>query len=245
VNRFRRLTEHSSTVRVITYNLHKGRGRRRRSILEEAARALADREPDLLLCQEVYHAATSALHQCHFLTEVIGHPFVFGPNSFYRNGCHGNATFARMPVARHTNVDLTESRLERRGMLRTWLLDGPADFEVFNVHFSLTAGQRRRQWARLLAELPEDPTVRVLACGDFNDWSSSIDRLARRSQVLRNALWDLPWAERATFPAQRAMFGLDRIYYRGFRLQKVRVLRGPPWSELSDHLPVEADLQPI
>jgi endonuclease/exonuclease/phosphatase family metal-dependent hydrolase len=234
-----------STLKVITYNLHKGRGPRRRSILEDAVRALLDREPDVLLCQEVFHGMTEALHQCRFITEVLGHSFVFGPNSFYRRGCHGNATFARMPVAGHTNLDITESRLEKRGILRTSLENGQGPFEAFNVHFSLTTRQRRRQWSKLLAALPDDPTTPVLVCGDFNDWSSSIDRLARRSGVLQNALWELPRLDRATFPARRALFGLDRIYYRGFQLNSVKVLRDTPWCELSDHLPVEAELEPV
>lgn len=232
-------------VKVITYNLHKGRGPRRRSILEGAVTALVEREPDLLLCQEVFHGAGEALHQCHFITEVLGHPFVFGPNAFYARGCHGNATFAKMPVARGVNVDITESRLEKRGMLRTWLANGVGELEVFNVHFSLTTRQRRRQWQKLLAELPEDPRTPVLACGDFNDWSYAVDRLARRTGALHNALWDLPVRERATFPARRALFGLDRIYYRGFRVRSVQVLRNHPWIDLSDHLPVEAVLEPL
>ena len=42
-----------------------------------------------------------------------------------------------------------------------------------------------------------------------------------------------------------AMFGLDRIYYRGFKVRRVEVLRDEPWSQLSDHLPVEAELEPL
>ena len=230
-------------MKVITYNLHKGRGSRRRSILEEAVQALLSRQPDLLLCQEVFWGVGSALQACHFITEVLGHPFVFGPNSFYRRGCHGNATFAHLPIAKRANLDITESRLERRGMLHTSLQNGSGRVEVFNVHFSLTTRQRRRQWQKLLAALPDDPKTPVLACGDFNDWSYSIDRLARRSGHLSNALWQLPLRERLTFPARRAVFGLDRIYCRGLRVKSVQVLRGEPWAGLSDHLPVEAELE--
>jgi endonuclease/exonuclease/phosphatase family metal-dependent hydrolase len=227
-------------VKVITYNLHKGVGRRRQRILEEAVQALFDRKPDVLVCQEVFHGAAEAIHQCHFITEVIGHEHVFAPNVFYPDGCHGNATFARMPVARHVNVDISESVFERRGLLRTWLQAEHGAVEVLNVHFSLTGGQRRRQWSRVVQELPEDPTTPVLVCGDFNDWSGAVDRRAAGSGLLRNALWALDRVERRTFPAHRPIFPLDRIYYRGIVLREVRVLCGPPWSELSDHLPVEA-----
>ncbi len=230
-------------MKVITYNLHKGhrgRGRRRRSIFNDAIAALEERRPDLLLCQEVFHGAADVLHQCHFITEVIGHQHVFGPNVFNHRGCHGNATFSRLPVANSLNIDATEWWLERRGMLRTWLEGPGGPLEVFNVHFSLTAGQRWRQWGKLLAALPEAPSIPVLVCGDFNDWTEAIDRWAARTPILHNALWSLPRRARPTFPAIRPLFALDRIYYRGLRPVSVDVLRGKPWSRLSDHLPIEA-----
>ena len=230
-------------MKIITYNLHKGRGRGRRSILEEAVHAIAGRKPDLLLCQEVFHSAEDQVHQAPFITEILGHGHVFGPNSFYRAGCHGNATFARLPVDEHVNVDVSESFFEKRGILHARLDDGGRPLEVLNVHFSLTGRQRRRQWSRLLECLPGDASVPVVACGDFNDWAGGLDLRARRSGVLRNALWDLPVRQRRTFPARRPLFPLDRVYVRGFRAVEVRVLTGEPWSGLSDHLPVEVVLE--
>ncbi len=230
-------------MRIITYNLHKGVGAGRTNILEEAVHAAADRQPDLLLCQEVYHGVQDVVHQSRFITEVIGHPHVFAPNAFYARGCHGNATFADMPVARHANINVTESFFEKRGILHTLLEGERGRFDVLNVHFSLTGRQRRRQWFKLLQALPEDPDLPVLACGDFNDWAGSLDRRARRTGVLTNALWHLPARKRPTFPSRHPVLAMDRIYYRGFRLLDARVLDGAPWNSLSDHLPVEAELE--
>jgi endonuclease/exonuclease/phosphatase family metal-dependent hydrolase len=230
-------------VRIITYNVHKGVGPGKRSILAEAVRAAAEREPDILLCQEVYHGVEDDVHQCHFITEVTGFPHVFGPNAFYQRGCHGNATFADLPIAEHRNIDVTESLFEKRGILHTLLESEAGPVDVLNVHFSLTGRQRRRQWSRLLDELPDDPGLPVLACGDFNDWSGALDRRAAATGVLTNALWHLPRHRRSTFPARRPLFAMDRIYFRGFRLLSVRVLEGTPWNLLSDHLPVEAELE--
>lgn len=230
-------------MKVLTYNLHKGR-RGRASILIEAARALAAREPDLVFCQEVFHDAGEQELQAEILTSELGHAHVFGPNAFYGKGCHGNATFARLPVANAFNVNMTESFFEKRGMLCTWLEADHGPFVALNVHFSLTSRQRRRQWWKLLAALPADASTRVIAGGDFNDWSGSLDRRALRSGLLKNALWATPRGERQSFPARRPLFALDRIYYRGFRLRSVQVLTGLPWSKLSDHLPVEAVFEP-
>lgn len=227
-------------MKVITYNLHKGRTRAGRHMLLEATQALAAREPDLLLCQEVYHGDHESTHQARLLSEAMGHVHEFGPNAFYRTGCHGNATFSRANAVRAVNVNISESLFERRGMLCTWFETGDGPLLVLNVHFSLTGRQRRRQWYMLLQALPGDLSVPVLAAGDFNDWSGSLDRRVQRAGILRNALWDVPRYERPTYPAGRPVFALDRFYYRGLRLASVQVLTGLPWSRLSDHLPVEA-----
>ncbi len=233
-------------VKVISYNLHKGRCRRNRSdILDEAARALAARTPDVLVCQEVFHGLEHGLLQSHFITQQLGddHDHAFGPNAFYRQGCHGNATFARLPIGHRENRDITESFFERRGILRTTLHADAGDFDVLNTHFSLTGRQRRKQWQKLRECLPEDPLRPVVAAGDFNDFYGTLDRRIRNSGLLASAMWELSPRDRRTFPSHRPLFGLDRIYFRGFELENVRVLRGDPWSELSDHLPIEAVLR--
>ena len=46
-----------------------------------------------------------------------------------------------------------------------------------------------------------------------------------------------------TFPSVLPVFRLDRIYVRGFKVLRTQVHRGPPWSLLSDHLAVSAELE--
>ena len=232
-------------MRVISYNLHKGRDRRGHPMLDAALGALQAREPDLLLCQEVFHARKDANWQVQHIAERLGHSPLFGPNKFYRRGCHGNATFTRLPVAEHVNIDVSESFFEKRGILHATLSGESGPFEVLNVHFSLTGRQRRRQWFKLQQALSPDRKMPVVIAGDFNDWGGALDRRARQSGALANAMWTLPRAERRTFPASRPVFALDRIYYRGFRVRSIEVLRGEPWTTLSDHLPIEAVLEPL
>lgn len=229
--------------RVITYTLHKGVGRRGRDILDHAIAALRARQPDVLACQEVFHPPPGEPGQSETIRRALGHVHVFGPNAFYRRGCHGNATFTGLDVVAHTNIDITESFFERRGMLRTRLRAGDGELEVLNVHLSLTPAQRRRQWARLLSTVDQADGLPLLACGDFNDWSGDLDRRARDGGRLRNALWQLDPPQRRTFPSTRPMLPIDRIYYRGLQLIDVRVLHGEPWRTLSDHLPVEATFE--
>ena len=234
----------SDQLKVITYNLHKGVGRHGRSSMADLVVALKARGADVLACQEVFHASAGQVGQSEHIRQQLGHAHVFAPNAFYRRGCHGNATFTGFEVASHSNIDITESYFERRGILRTRLQVGERAIDLLNVHFSLTRAQRRRQWAKLFAAMQHDVDVPLVACGDFNDWSGDLDRLARRTGTLHNALWELSKPLRRTFPSRRPMLALDRIYYRGLRLVHVEVLRGNPWRDLSDHLPVEATFAP-
>ncbi len=45
-----------------------------------------------------------------------------------------------------------------------------------------------------------------------------------------------------TFPSIMPILRLDRIYVRGFRVVNAQVHRGAPWSLLSDHLALSAEL---
>jgi endonuclease/exonuclease/phosphatase family metal-dependent hydrolase len=47
----------------------------------------------------------------------------------------------------------------------------------------------------------------------------------------------------ATYPSALPILRLDRIYVRGFKVAAAQVHRGKPWSMLSDHLALSADLE--
>ena len=112
------------------------------------------------------------------------------------------------------------------------------------------------QLTTLAAELSLDPLSRNYAAmsdeaaasdlnTEYRNYSQSITVEFFEKAMRESRKWD-QYAkrsdDRATFPARRAVFGLDRIYFRGFRVKSVRVLSESPWNELSDHLPVEAEL---
>ena len=46
-----------------------------------------------------------------------------------------------------------------------------------------------------------------------------------------------------TFPSVLPLLRLDRIYVRGFKVVASQVHKGKPWSLLSDHLAVSADIE--
>jgi endonuclease/exonuclease/phosphatase family metal-dependent hydrolase len=230
-------------VRIITYNLHKGQTAGKNLSFEALGHALAGRRPDLVFCQEVAHWSSGDHKQCDQLAQVLAHDHAFGPNAFYEAGCHGNATFAGHPIGVHSNHNVSLSRLEKRGILQTDVNVHGTSIVAFNVHFSLTARQRREQWHRLMALVRDVGDQPCIISGDFNDWTGELDREAQRRGLLEGALWALTRPEKRTFPARRPMLALDRVYFRGLRLKQVEVLRGAPWSRLSDHLPIEVEFE--
>jgi endonuclease/exonuclease/phosphatase family metal-dependent hydrolase len=57
-----------------------------------------------------------------------------------------------------------------------------------------------------------------------------------------NAFAELEPAATRTWHARKPLFGLDRIYIKNLKVKKVERLHGEPWSDLSDHLPLLADV---
>ena len=97
--------------------------------------------------------------------------------------------------------------------------------------------QAQRQVGLLLALLdslpPDEP---VIVAGDFNDWRLKAD--ARLSGHLAEAFGK----PARSFPARLPMLRLDRIYLRNAQACEARVLSRYPWSHLSDHAPLVAQV---
>jgi len=237
-------------VRVITYNIRKGKGANGRSQIgmRQLGEALADHAGDLVLCQEVFHADgdPELERQSPALARALDREAYYGANKFRRVGHHGNATFTRFVVQRMQNHDLSTNRIERRGALHLTVEHQGQRVHVFNVHLGLNRWQRGAQISQLARIMREscnasDP---IVLAGDFNDWNFQLDRRLVGELGFHNALADVPDGG-PTWPAGRPLLTLDRIYLRNLRASSAGRLSGKPWSELSDHLPLWAELAAV
>jgi hypothetical protein len=79
----------------------------------------------------------------------------------------------------------------------------------------------------------------------FKDRNLSILRQGIQGQALRLGADGAIQAPRPprTFPAVFPWLRLDRIYQRGFSVRHASVLHGRPWTQLSDHAPLLAELE--
>ncbi len=231
---------------VLTYNIRKGKGADGKSKVEmtELGKAMRGHPIDLVLCQEVFHCARTGSSQSSHLATELGFDSYYGGNKFREIGHHGNTTLTRLRVRHFENHDISTNRIEKRGALYVCVSFGRKPLHVFNVHLGLNQWQRASQIAQVGEIMGErcKPGEPVLLAGDFNDWHKKLDRLVTRDLGLQNAFEGHDERTIRTWHAKRPVFNLDRIYTRNLVTKRAERFAGEPWSELSDHLPLWAEL---
>lgn len=241
---------------VATWNIHKGFSQfNRRLVVHELRERLRALDADIVFLQEVQgrherhaqrHRDWPAAPQHKFLAEDVWSSCAYGRNMVYDHGHHGNAILARFPILSVHNQDVTHLFFEKRGLLHcTVAVPGaPRPVHCVCAHLSLFGRARRRQYD-MLAEFLErhvPADAPLIIAGDFNDWQGrACDILAPRLDLVEVFACDGARPPRS-FPAVLPLFRLDRIYVRGFVVHSRAVHHGPPWSSISDHAALSAQL---
>jgi endonuclease/exonuclease/phosphatase family metal-dependent hydrolase len=233
------------TVRVATYNIHRGRGLDGRTRLERIAGVLAGIDADIIALQEVVGASPLKPGQAAELGAALGMGWVMAPTRHLRTALFGNVVLTRFPVRHHVQYDLTWKTCEHRGVQRVDVGIEDDTLHFYNVHLGTSLMERRHQAARL-ATLVHDRRVMgpKIVLGDFNEWARHLgatDLLAERLQSI-----DLSkhLSRRRTYPGFFPILHLDHIYYEGkVEVLKVTLPRDRMALMASDHLPLVADLR--
>lgn len=250
----------ADSLRVTTYNIHKGFSQfNRRMVVHELRERLRELGADIVFLQEVQglHLGHAARHhdwpeepQHEFLAADFWPAAAYGRNMVYDHGHHGNAILSRFPILAQHNQDVTRLRFENRGLLHC-VVDVPgldARLHCVCVHLSLFGRSRRHQLDALATRLETIvPTgAPLLICGDFNDWRNRAHDLlaARLGMVEVFGAQSNPAGCRPprSFPSALPLFRLDRIYVRGLAVEHSEVHHGLPWSRISDHAALSARL---
>lgn len=245
----------STTIKVLTLNTHKGFTTfNRKFVLHELREAVRATGADIVFLQEVLgvHQRHAARHknwpsgpQYEFLADTIWKQFAYGRNAIYPHGHHGNAVLSKFPIARHDNHDISVQGPERRGLLHCVMQVPGAEREIHGicVHLSLTENHRQRQLellCKLVQRVPADAPLVV--AGDFNDWRCRAQQALGRCAGLTEAFLSTQGREARTFPARFPLLRLDRIYVRNVRAVRPAVHSIRPWSHLSDHAALSAEI---
>lgn len=242
----------SHTLRVMTYNIHKGLSPlNRHLIIERLREQLRQSGADVIFLQEVqgFHRRhirrwpSYPQNQHHFLAAGHWHA-VYGKNAIYRDGHHGNALLTRWPVVSHSNHDISAFRFEQRGLLHVVLRWHQQTIHALCVHLCLLSHGRQRQLADLCDYVRRyiPAQAPLIIAGDFNDWQQQAMSLLAQPLALVDSFIACHGRVARSFPARWPMLPLDRVYVRGWQVKQARVLHTLPWSELSDHAPLWVEL---
>lgn len=241
---------------VMTVNIHKGfTSFNRKFILPELRDAVRKVGADVVFMQEVL-----GTHEEHgkkiedwpdaphyeFLADSIWPQFAYGRNMVYPKGHHGNAIMSKFPILEYQNHDVSIAGPEKRGLLHCVLkVDGfPQGVHVICVHLGLAESHRQQQLALLCeithTEVPEGAPL--IVAGDFNDWRRRANDILWNDAKLREVFVHAYGEPAKTFPSMFPLLSLDRIYVRNCSVHLPVVLPRRPWSRLSDHAPLAAEI---
>jgi endonuclease/exonuclease/phosphatase family metal-dependent hydrolase len=232
------------TLRIATYNIHRGRGMDRRTDISRAAAVLKGLQVDVIALQEVIGPGSDGMGQAEEIAAQLGMTPVMAATRLLRGRPFGNAIIGRFPVRHHERYDLSWRDREQRGCQRVDLEVGPGLLHVYNVHLGTSLLERRYQATHLarILDTPEIGEPKIML-GDFNEWlrgpatrvlMERLDSLDLRSHLRR----------RRTYPGLLPFLHLDHIYYRGtVEVVRVELPRTRAALIASDHLPLVAELR--
>ena len=238
-------------IRVVTYNIHRGKGLDGRVKPARIAEVLGEIDADVIALQEVVCGteAGGEADQGRFVAEALGFNYQLGENRKLNGAAYGNVALSRFPLRAVTNHDLSIEGYERRGALHTDVALTDAEvLHVFNIHLG-TAFLERRHQARRLSELKtgllhnEELKGPKIVLGDFNEWTQGL-----ATQMLGSHLKSVDirkyLGRSKTYPAFMPVMHLDHIYYDGpLELLGLRLHRTRKAIMASDHLPLVAEFE--
>jgi len=231
------LTPSSSTVRVMTWNIHGGMGPDGRHDLDRMLTLVRRAAPDVLALQEVDSRRTPGCeHPITMFKRVLGHHGIAAAAITTPDGDYGQALLSRWPMTDTEVHDISVPGREPRRAI-TAVVNAPAgQLFVVATHLGLKLVERHRQ-CRQMEALTTFSTLTTVFMGDFNDWMwpGSVQNVLARKLPGRT--------HHRTFPARLPLLKLDRIYCRpASALLSSHV--DPSARAISDHLPIVAEIRP-
>jgi endonuclease/exonuclease/phosphatase family metal-dependent hydrolase len=237
----------AAPLRLVSWNIHKGRNLLRRPVLSRLRRELRALAPDFVFLQEVRgvwrrRAAEAPPGPCAYLAEEKWPHVAYAPNVIRRTGHHGNAILSRLPFTAWENLDISAHHVEGRGILHAEikLNDRRQPLHLLCLHLGLLERWRRRQVEQLASRIETvvAADAPIVVAGDFNDWRERITEMLAERLGLVEAFHTAFGRHARTWPSVLPGLPLDRVYVRNIEMTRAAVLAGPPWTGLSDHLPL-------
>ncbi len=203
-------------LRVLTYNIHHGRGVDGKLDLERIAKVIQSAAPDIVALQEVDQNVrrSGSVDQPALLAQLTGMQVVFGGNLSLQGGRYGNALLSNLPILTHLNHKLPRfNGGEQRGVLDAQIRLGRNSVRVLATHLDHRRDDSERLRSAedinlIVARHSRWPPVRpTVLAGDIN--------ATRGSPVLRRleSLWAIAGSvEQPTIPVEEPKRQIDFVF---------------------------------
>jgi endonuclease/exonuclease/phosphatase family metal-dependent hydrolase len=228
-----------SHLTVATYNVHRWTGinGQRKPDPSRAAAVIGELDADVIALQEVLRPTAEAC-PLGAIAEELDMFLTFAATRQHRRGELGNAILSRYPLTSVSVIDISFSRLERRGALAVQFDSSQGQVGVIATHLSLVDRTRARQVHQLLQhpQLRSGPAVLL---GDMNAWRDC--KATRQLDGLLTQHHNREWPP--SFPAARPVLALDRVYTNRAKVLSLDVHDTTAARKASDHLPVLASIE--
>ena len=233
-----------TTLRIVTYNIHRSRGMDRRIRPARVAEVLREVDADVIALQEVIGAGPGGGSHIEEIGAALGMGWVMAATRTLRGHQFGNVVLSRFPISHHAQHDLTWKTCEERCMQRVDVDVNGRLLRVYNVHLGTAILERRHQ-AQRLATIVADRHITgpKIVLGDFNEWMRGLTT-SLLSARLKSVDLQKFMRRRRHYPGLFPILHLDHIYYDGpLEIVHIEVLRNRLSLVASDHLPLIADIR--
>ncbi len=226
----------SSTLRVVTYNIHHGEGTDGKFDYDRLANIIAGLKPDVVAVQEVDKATGRAngADQAHELAKRLKMQHAFGNALYYSGGQYGEAILSRFPIAdakAHPLPYRFGNEPRTALAVRVTPDNGLPEFLFVGTHLCHQNNETREEQTKTLHALfGLGGDLPVILAGDLN---------ARPDSSPMKVLFDGGWIDTIA-PNSRIDYVLTRKS-DGWKIVETKILDEPV---ASDHDPVLTVLSP-
>lgn len=236
-------------VRVMSFNIHHGRGLDGLVDLERVASAIEDADPDVVGLQEVdrhWSERSDFVDQASFLARRLNMHVVYGANldrdplePGQPRRQYGTAILSDHPILEWRNVLLPRTGTkEQRGLLEARVNVRGVPVLVYNTHLQHDSQSERIAQIEAIRQIIGTPEDSVVLVGDLNARPDTPE-IAAITEQLRDAWVAAGIGEGYTYPAADPSARIDYVLTSDDVVARAAAI---VTSDASDHLPVHADV---
>lgn len=160
-------------IRILSYNIHAGRGLDGKLDLQRIANVIKKTNPDLVALQEVdvNTKRSGKVDQAKKLAQLCNMKSFFGKAINYQGGGYGNAILSAENIVVSNAVEVSKSGAERRVAVGAAIKVGKGknDFvTLISTHFDHKSSKARKNAASAVANIIRQSKGVILVAGDLN-----------------------------------------------------------------------------